>query len=225
MALATLNGIDVVAAKISMPLSGAWHADVIVDTAAAPAGAAELVFDEGLTLVGRTVRTGAYLETSYLRMVAGADGMRKTARPRFYSGGTVGVVLTDLLATSGEVLAAAAAGAVLNARLRGWTTIAQPVGAALAVLLARGAPAGANWRMLANGTLWVGPETWPDSGLVEGTDFVLTDDIPQETRAMLGVETFRLLPGTTILDGRRVSAVDHELRDGKVRTAVMFQMA
>jgi hypothetical protein len=222
MALATLNGFDVVSARITLPLSGAWHADVIVDSAKAPTGAALLVLDGGLRLTGRTTRSDAYLETSYLRMTAGADGMRRTARPKFYTSGTVGVVLRDLLSTAGETLATSSAADVLGATLPAWATIAQPVGAALAVLLARGGPAGATWRHLPDGTLWVGVETWPDSGMVDGTDFVQVDSHPHEDRVELGVETLHLLPGT-LLQGRRVNTVEHDLQDGRVRTSAMLQ--
>ena len=87
---------------------------------------------------------------------------------------------------------------------------------------ARGAPAGSSWRVLADGTVWVGTEAWPDSGLLEQTDYVETNEWPGENRIELGVETLKLLPGTTLGD-RKVSFVEHILRDGYVRSRALLE--
>jgi hypothetical protein len=224
MALVTIGGIDVVSARIWMPRIGVWNADIVVDEPTIPPAPQRLTMtaDGGLALTGTTMRAGAWLETSYARFVGGNDGMRRTAVPKFYAAANVGLVLGDLLATAGEKLSPTAQPAVLGARVAGWTTIAQPIGQALAVLVARGAPAGTAWRVLPDGTVWIGAETWPDCGLTEPGDYVEMQDWPEDNRIELGVETLKLLPGTTI-GGRRVSFVEHVLKDGYVRSKAMLE--
>lgn len=216
MGLASLAGVDVVSARISMPLSGVWHADVVLDASAAPAGRVTLAVDGGLSLTGTVRRGGAYLETAYTRIVGGAGGFALDAVPKFYTAATVRVVLGDLLRTAGEVLSGTADPAALAVRLPSWTTIRQSVGSAVAVLLGR---SGASWRVLPDGTVWLGAETWPDSGLVEpGT--VDVDEQPEQGLVILGVEAPQLRPGMTY-GGRQVSLVEHTIRDGQVRTRLL----
>ncbi len=221
MALANINGSDVVKATIWMPRVGPWHMDAVLDTPNPPTGNLVLTIDGGLLLRGTAFQSGPWLQTTYLRMVAGADGLRKTTRPKFYQGTSARIVLMDLLSTAGETLSATADASILSRALTSWTTIQQSVGNAVAVLAKA---LGASWRMLADGTLWIGVETWPDSGLVDGVDFVDIDEAPHEMRIELGVVSPRLLPGTTI-SSRHVSFVEHVIESESMRTHVMLEAA
>lgn len=221
MALALANGQDVFAATITIPRAGAWHADLVVDEPAGITGACTLAIDGGLTLVGTVARGGPFLDTAYVRLVPGAGGLRKTARAQAYRNVRLQVVLADLLRTGGEQLAAASAQALLATRLPFWSTRQQAIGASISGLLSDprlGAPV---WRTLVDGTIFVGFETWPDSGIT-ADDFQDLGELPHEGRAELGVEAPALLPGTALL-GRRVSAVEHRIRDGAVRTSAWFE--
>jgi hypothetical protein len=155
-------------------------------------------------------------------MVAGADGMGKTAVPKYHTSANVRVVLSDVAAQAGERISATANAGVLSRQLRGWTIARESIGAAVGALVDRGTAAGTSWRMLADGTLWVGPETWPDSGLKDPDDFTEMEGWPHEGRVELGVDAPKLLPGT-LLGGRRVSTVEHTIRDGHVRTRVLIE--
>jgi hypothetical protein len=77
------------------------------------------------------------------------------------------------------------------------------------------------WRVLPDGTIWAGPETWPDSGLTTD-DYQILDEDPREGTALLGVEAPVLLPGTA-LAGRRVSYVEHLINAEGVRSNVWFE--
>ena len=222
MALATLNGADVISARISMPRVGAWTADLVVDGPDAPSGGATLKIDGGLQLTGTCFRSGAWLETGYVRLSPGTDGLRKTAKPKHYTSTNIRIVLGDLLANGSERLSATADTSVLTKHMAAWTTIAQPIGNMIALLVARATPAGTAWRMLADGTLWVGAEQWPDSGLTEPGDFVEMDQLPHEGKITLGIEAPRLLPGTT-LGGRKLSYVEHTIAEDRIRTVVWIE--
>jgi hypothetical protein len=223
VAFATLNGVPVFTGVICIPRVGAWTADLSVDRDQAVTGACTLAIDGGLTLVGQADRSGVWLGTARLQVVGGANGLRRTARPQHYRQTTLGAVLRDLLATAGERLAATADAGTLALSFPAWTTIAHPVGRMVAALLEDvRLPAATAWRVLPDGALWVGQETWPDSGLVDVTDYQDLAEAPEEGTVELGVEAPRLLPGTT-LSGRRVSYVEHRLTGDGARTCLWLE--
>ena len=223
MAFASLNGAPVLTGVICIPRVGAWTADLSVDRDQAVTGACTLAIDGGLTLIGTVAQGGVWLGTAHLQVVGGANGLGKTARPQHYRQTTLGAVLRDLMATAGERLTASADATTLALSLPMWATIAQPVGRMVAALLEDiRLPAATSWRVLADGTVWVGQETWPDSKLVNLTDYQDLAEAPEEGTLELGVEAPRLLPGTT-LGGRRVSYVEHRLTGDGARTRVLLE--
>jgi len=218
MALASVNGIDVVSATIRMPLIGAWSTDVVVDTAAGVSGACTLALDGGLTLVGFAARTGVFLETSYVRITGGpAGGLGKPARIQHYRGTTVRGIIGELMRTSGETLSATADPAILALQLTAWTQQRQTVRQALSSLIEdRRVGAGVSWRVLPDGTVWIGTETWPDAGLTAPDDYQELVELPSEGWVDLGSEVPRIAPGVS-LEGRRIGYVEHRIAE-TVRT-------
>jgi hypothetical protein len=222
MAFATLNGLPVIEGTIGMPRVGAWHASLSVDTQDVIAGACTLAIEDGLTLVGNAHRSGVWLDTGELRMVGGAGGLAKPARPAHYRSASLQAVLADILATAGEQLAASSSADVLTLGFPHWTTIAQSCGKMISALLGDGRLAGeAAWRVLPDGTIWVGYETWPDAGLANVIDYQDLVESPAAGWAELGVEAPALRPGT-VLDGRRISYVEHRITGATARTRVLF---
>jgi len=222
VAFATLNGVPIHDGRICMPRIGAWHADLAA-TMDAPSGRCTLAIDGGPTLVGTAHRSGSWLDTAHVRMVAGADGLGKRALPRHYRGASLRIVLLDLLATAGETLSGAAGASVLRLNFDAWTTIGQSVGRMIGALLADSRlPAATAWRLLPDGTLWVGQESWPDSGLAPVTDYQDLSEDPAIGALELGVEEPTLLPGT-LLGGRKVSYVEHRISGETTRTSVWVE--
>jgi hypothetical protein len=218
VAYATLNGSPILSATIGIPRVGAWHADVAVPAAAAISGRCTLAIDGGLTLVGTVRRSDVWLETAELRIVAGADGLGKLARPQHYRQTRLSIVLADLLKAVSESLAGDADAATLALTFGSWATLSEPVGVMVAALLAdERLPENVAWRMKTDGSLWLGPEAWPDSGLVNVIDYQDLQEHPAEGRLDLGVEAPMLLPGT-VLDGRRISYVEHVIGGETART-------
>jgi hypothetical protein len=215
-----VNGKLVIDGRLTFPRTGVWHASLRVDTQEELSGAVTIDIDEGrLALAGTVARGGDQQDAAMVRIVGGANGLRRTARARNYTTTSVREVLGHLLADAGEALAATADQATLSRTLDAWTTHAMPVGLVIPRLLASGAPR-ANWRMLTNGTVWVGAEQWADSGFAEEDYQILSED-PARGEAVLGMESPLLLPGTKLGD-RRVSLVEHHI--GEVnRTNVWFE--
>lgn len=214
MGLVTVNGLPAFETRICTPRTGVWHADVLVADSAAIAGAATINVNSGALVLAGTAapsRSGVFADTARARIWAGAGGMILSARPRHYNGTSVRVVLSDLLAAAGEKLSATADAGILAIGLDAFTVTADPIGTLVSLLLAAAAP-GASWRMLADGTFWVGRETWPAAVVQRATYQILEDNA--ETRSMLiAVDAPMMLAGKTF-EGRRVSYTEATVGQG-----------
>lgn len=80
------------------------------------------------------------------------------------------------------------------------------------------AVAGATWRVLESGAIWVGTETWPDADAPG--DLLEEDEV--HARDTYGVEAPAFLPAVTVSD-RRVSRVEHIVEPESVRTVLSYE--
>jgi hypothetical protein len=144
--------------KVSLPRLGVWHADVSVDSPELLSGRVTLALD-GFELSGTIRHGGVTSDTGLYRLAAGGGGLNTSATPKAYNSTTARIVLQDLLATAGETLSPSVDSSLLAALLPFWVTTSAPVGFQVAqVAAAVGADA---WRVLPDGTLWLGMESWP----------------------------------------------------------------
>ncbi len=204
----TINGsAAILRATVHLPLSGVWSADIEVDTDEDLAGACTLEADGAAWLSG-TVIEGAVAHGLWRgRIVGGAGGLRGTLDPRAYRDATLADVLGDALRESGESLSSTSSTLAVAARL--WH---RTEGAAARTVAAVAAAAGYGWRVLADGTVWLGAESWPDSTV---TDVTLIDRDPSQRRWALGGDVLSLHPGTLLQV--RDDATDTFVRVGPVR--------
>lgn len=199
--------------RLDLPLTGIWLADVKMDDQVAP---------EIGTLVTATLRETAMPATVaaaelvdgivHVRLIGGKGGLGNTSRPKHYHRPLLRHVINDLLRDAGEMLSTTSTQGVLSLSLEAWTTLKRSTGATLAALCA---VAGANWRVLADGTVWIGVESWPES----------TAQIRSLARdgaaasSLIGTDGPEVWPGTT-LNSRRVDGVIHDLDAN--RTSVLY---
>ncbi len=217
----TANGYPVVSGTVSRPRQGAWRADLRVDVEdpGRLAGRVTIVLG-GRTFVGTARRAGPYLGATQVRVVGGAGGLARSFGPKAYRGVPLRLPLLDVLGVAGEALAPSADPAAMATTLVFWQAVAQPAGQALASLVqaADGAP---TWRVLPDGTVWVGRETWPACRLA---DFDQTDEDPELGRLELAADEPAIDPGQVFL-GRRVSYVEHQVDARRIRHLVWFEDA
>lgn len=218
----SLNGLPVTRCTILAPRIGAWAADVAVDTETDIAGAVSLVV-EGVTLRGAVVRGGVVYGRWSGRVVGGVGGLLAPVAPVAQYTTTLAVALADVLREAGEALAATSGD--LSTNVTRWHRAAGTAANAVADV-ARAA--GFAWRVLADGTVWVGAETWP-AATVSGVE--LLDWRPELGRAELGGDAAALLgilPGQTLtLDAitLRAGCVEHRIDAGEIRTVVFAEPA
>jgi hypothetical protein len=215
----TANGLTILTATVTLPRTGVWHADVATTVAepSALTGPVVLSLGEGaLTLRGTPIRPAQVWRGQLrARLAGGAAGFGTILKPQGFRYTTGRIVALDILSGAGEQLSSTADSAALATIYPTYTRLAGPADAALGILAARLDIA---WRVLPDGSTWLGRESWPASALTD--DQVLASH-PEDGRCLLGVELPTALPGTTFV-GQRIGRVVHHLTADKIRTELFF---
>lgn len=212
--LVTVNGLPCLQATLRLPRTGVWIADLVVDATAAIEGSVTVSVGQ-MTLKGRAARTGLARDTAVLRVLAGAGGLSAKVPAKFYRRCPAKAPLQDILAAAGEMLSSTVEAGLLNQQLVAFVLVRQKAADALRALADK---LGVTWRVLEDGTVWLGEESWPDANV--SLDLIADD--PRQGFTEYGSDSPTLLPGTT-LDGKRVSQVEHRILPASVRTRVWFE--
>lgn len=212
--MTTILSNQILALVLTMRLYGTWTAEVELDSETAPAGSVTLDLGGGVTLVG-TVRYGGTSEgQSCVYVVGGAGGLSKSAVPKQWADAPIRTILTDLCGHAGERLAAD-----LGSELDQHSSICVMGGTTAEAIQSLLRPLGMSWRMLRNGTIWAGKETWPD--VDQANAWILSDD-KSHRRLEITSESFFLSPGF-IFRGYRLTDIEHRLSNRSLRTTAMYQ--
>ncbi len=217
MPFSTLNDLPVLSGLVALPRAGAWHADLVVDApdASQLQGAVTLVVGK-LELHGVARRSGAFVQRASIRVVGGAGGLATELEPKGYRSPSVSVILGDIVGDAGEALSPTVDGSLLASVMPAWVRVRGSAGTALSTL-ADALHVG--WRVLLDGTVWLGAEAWPAADVGQ---YDVLDERPEQARAELGTDSPALLPGTT-LEGRRVSYVEHVFDASSIRTRYWWE--
>jgi hypothetical protein len=206
----TANRQLLLAAVLTQPRVGAFHADLELDAEAPLTGAVVLDL-EGIEFRGTVVRSGVHGGRTRARVVGGAGGLSRVLPAKNYAGNVrLEVVLRDILRETGETLSPRAETAILSRQLGKWHRQEGPASHALVALLDA---ARAIWRVERDGTVWVGAPAWPDATL----EHVLLDEDWAAGVITIAPERPELEPGTTFR-GQRIEQVVHTLEPNALRT-------
>lgn len=218
-AIVTLEGVPVTQAVVSIPRVGVWHAQLaLAQLEAIQATQATLRFGPKLSLTGAVRRNGSADGAGLLMLLGGSGNLGRLAVPKAYSQAPMRIPLSDLLQVAGQDLSTDSHQELLATHLTNWVVGEVPVAIALAELFRE---VGASWRVLPDGTLWVGTEAWPES---PAFDFVATSERPLDDAVQLHSTEPAILPGQTFR-GRRVSYVEHLLQEDELQTTVYLEAA
>jgi len=221
-AFCSVNGFTVLDGSIYLPRVGVWHADLSVDTFDTLTGPVTVQLPSQ-TLQGRATRSGSDAARRLrLRVVGGNAGLASVVTPKSYGSVPLRIPLTDALTAAGERLSPTADTSLLNTQLAAWSNMAAPANSVIASLL-QAVPGNPAWRVLIDGTVWVGFETWP---VVTLPDTVLISSDPENGRVTIASDAPAILPGVSfsyLVPGvgqvsKQVSYLQHLISSGMVRT-------
>lgn len=228
MALVTIASstttASVIGGKILSQLSGRWSADLRIDQPGASlftAGTKVTIASEnGYQRSGviDPYRTGSRVDAVHVRVQGGANGIFNTASARSFvqPGAFVRDVVNGLMKDSGETLDSTTSQSFLSTNLTAWSTIGgNSVARNLKILLKIIAPT-FNWRILANGNLWIGAETWPAASAT----YDVVDFDPTDQSWLIRSESPFIVPGTNLANVGNVAQVLDVIDDGRMRTRV-----
>jgi hypothetical protein len=218
-AFVNLAGRPVIELRMGLPRVGVWWAQIALAEGDAPPTGRLTLSVGNVPFVGTVKRSDVSFGTPTILMAAGAAGLSVRLAPKSYRQQSLKLVLGDILAAAGESLSAQSDAGVLGSIIPSWSTANHLGGAALATLLEYVPKT--SWRFLQDGTLWVGPETWPEASVDDAE--VMEDDIIRR-RTVFFAPCPSVLPGQRFM-GRNVGYVEHRLRDGALRTEATFEAA
>jgi len=226
LAVLTAGGAahDVLSGSITLRLRGVWGSLLELDADAPMSGAVEIALarDDGAApqLFKGTIIYGAPYEGRVRIVVAG--GAAKIAGPiapilaprNYVAGPKLSTIVADIAADAGEKLAAGVELELEGRTLQRWLRAAGLAADGLQLLGDRLE----GWRVLPDGTLWAGAETWPEvspAGLYQQGDdgHALVVDVAPEAAT--------LLPGSVVL-GRRIVQVVYGIQ-GALRASLHYQ--
>lgn len=216
----SLNGTALLSAVLRLHLLGVWTADVELPAQEAPSGLVSLVADTGEAFRGTVLSGGLSAGVWRGLLVGGVGGLRRQLDATHYRSATLADVLGDALIEAGE--SRAPGGVDLTAHVVDrWTRQRQSAARTVAdVAAAVTVP----WRVLADGSVWVGADAWED---LPASDLVVVSEHRADGRYVLAGETLSLRPGGVaslrLADedlGVRVADVLHRLGPEGLTTTV-----
>ena len=218
----TASGVtyNVYEGVIHLPRMGVWHADLELEAPSVTAplsGKVTVTLAQSLNFAGTLGPNGITQRgTVRARIFGGGGGLSTVMAPKGYRSVPMRIPLLDLLQSAGEILSNTADPSILTTQLPFWIRMQQTAGMALSSLLQ---VTGSGWRVLPDGTIWCGTDTWPPAAPM---DIQLLQFEPDLNRYEFVSDLPSVLPGQT-LNGQRVSTVVHYLSAERLRGQIFFE--
>jgi hypothetical protein len=215
----TVNGADVFALALTEPRVGVWTAALsCLDGAADLSQGLEIRIADSVAWRGVVRSSGVHNGVRSIAAVGGKGGLSTVLEPKSYQGVPLRIPLADIVAGAGETLSPACDAGLLGIMLRRWSRIRQSAAFSLAALLdAVGGPA---WRILPDGTLWVGTESWAEVT----APYIISSAEPHQDVATLVSERPDIHPGQSV-GGRHIASAEHRIDRRTLVTRVWFEGA
>lgn len=197
--------VSPIQAELRHPRMGAWRCDLDLDIETRPAGKIRFELDD-LEFVGTVIEslTGTDGQRGKCQVVAGNGNLSQQVQAHSYSatsGVKVGTVVADILRECGEDLSDLSDQEALDKKLPRWHVSA---GTAQQALTRLAEATDCAWRVMRDGTVWFGEESWPE---VEPAG-TLTSEEWSQGHIELASETPNMVPGT-VYQGQKIEQVTH----------------
>ena len=218
----------VVQGDLLLQRTGNWTAYLeSIDAPSAPTGVVTILW-LGTTLFGYVLRSGMSEGKLSAIIVGGNGGFWATLHAQGYDQSTpVGEILRAMAYAAGEVVSTTSTASTLSQALPQYARRAGDLGAQLDGLAQA---AGAIWRVLVDGSIFFGGETWPASA-AQSTDYVPQYLDPHGAWQEIAPSTLCALPGTTwtTTDGQgdtitgHIGTVVYEISSHASKARLWFQ--
>lgn len=214
MSVVSLSGSPVIAGSLELPLVGTWHLECAIGSSSAPVVGQTIALTVGpVPFVGTVVSADSDAGNRVtVRAVGGAGKLGKVLAPKSYTMTTLDVVLVDALKDAGE--SRSVLSDTQTQTLEHWTRSQASLSDVLRQVSER---AGGSWRVMPDGSVWVGAELWlPVTG-----SYVLESEEPTRSAFTVAVDSAWVLPGCTFR-GQKVSAVTYRFDGTRTRARVSY---
>jgi hypothetical protein len=214
---------DVMNGDLLWPIYGNWSSHLtLADEQTTPRGTVTLSW-LGQTLTGTILRAGDNEGRVFCLVVGGKGGLSKIVPAKMYDYQLkVQLPLQEILASVGETLSPTSTLSVLTTQLPNWTRFE---GSAADLLNALADQVGALWRVLPDGTVFFGKDTWPQTLDFDRT--LLWQD-PTWATATFSVSTLSVLPGNRFptdplpISNRKMACCRYQMDPTYSRVTVWF---
>jgi hypothetical protein len=202
-----------------MPKSGAWLAnDVLVDTPDTfNIGDSVTMNFINTTFKGTILDTGVFRGFQRCTIIGGSGKLPNYLESASYNSVPLGQIVRDIARKTDHQVSTTADQDVLNTNLVGWNILKMQASLALEKVLQI---TKSIWRILPDGTLWVGPEKYfplkPD-------DFLVIDKFPEEARWSIYNED-KVIEPLTSLSGNNIQQVEYYINNGDLSMFVYFTL-
>lgn len=226
----SFTGGAVLGATIQIPRSGIWHADLVL-----PAVRGATLPTSGRLFFGSQIFTGTVTQSGIdakgqirLRLIGGKAKYNTVVAPKGYRSIPAGIVLRDIVADCGETgIASTADQSLLSTQLNAWSRFSMKASRAIHNVL-QSLPNNPVWRVLSDGTLWIGYESWTEVTLPDAT---IIETIPERNRITIASNDPLILPGNSFkftltnqsTQTAKISYVQHDVGPSMVRTTLLTE--
>jgi hypothetical protein len=215
MAIPTINGVPLLKAQITEPLSGRWTAYVEADTQEALTDPITLDFeDSAVEFVGAAHASGVESGRWIARLVAGTGGLSTSVEPKAYRTCPLSLALDDLLSETGETLSDDSE-TLSGYIVAHWQRFRGAAAHALAMIADE---TGYEWRLDRAGELWLGTDTWTTLE----ADHTEVRAYPDLRIVVIAPDAEPLVRPAVTFEGQRVDHVITRLDSDSLRQEVWF---
>ena len=207
-----IAGLDLYSATITLPRTGVWSARVVHDGETLSGRVA--IESDGLELSGTVQRSGVDGAQVHTLVQGGAGGLASVLPARFWLANRINLILADLMRETGEALAA---GVSFPESVPRWLRHRTHGGREL-TRICRWFGDEYVWRVLRDGTVWIGAEAWPEADFAH----LELERHRQNGHVLIAPEGLAdVEPGTTV-DGERVDTVVHNIPPERLTTELQL---
>jgi hypothetical protein len=214
-----VNGQRIIEGRLVLPSEGIWTGEFRLDEMEPTSGNAAIQIGSS-SFLGTVLESGAFAAQNRCRVIGG-KGKLSTVKlvARSYKEPTVKNVLQSIALDSGEVLSPTISPTILNLRLPFWTRKKDSTGSVCVKELCL--KFGFIWRILEDGTIWIGYENYPKSPPPIDQDTEELNASREWKYALVGSTEVFPRPLTT-WKNRTVEQIIFHLKGDSVRSEVFY---